>query len=227
MDCHFVRVKPNTEQWDELRQCRLTASHAGDWLAGENTKRYLNYLRLKVRELLGFHEQEQSAPWYEHGKKMEPYARDAYKYKYDIDLTDEVFLIHKDYDWLSCSPDGVACERDPDDPTNWLTISEPMVEIKCRKDFDRYEAILVDQISTDNIESNYRPQVQCQMLVTGLDQIDFVNYYHDEKKMVRKMHVFPVERDQAMIDRIEEKAIEFMTRCYNEANQKLPESLRQ
>ncbi len=58
--------------------------------------------------------------------------------------------------------------------------------------------------------------------IPGLNQIDFVNYYHDQERAIRKMHVFTVDRDQDYIDRLEEKAMEFMIKCYRTARLKAP-----
>jgi putative phage-type endonuclease len=215
MKCDYVKVTPGTDEWHALRHGRLTASHAGDWIAKPTSKRYQDYLQLIVMELLGFQEQEADKPWFAHGKAMEPWARDAYQYKTDIEVSDELFLIHPEYDWLGASPDGI-----------WLPDMDGMIEIKCRNAFLRYLRVLQEQDRTGKIEACYRPQLQCQMLVSGLDQIDFVNYYHDQQKMVRKMHVFTVQRDEVMIARIEEKAIEFMTEAYKRAEMKLPPSLK-
>lgn len=202
MRCKVVKVTPNTEEWDALRRGRLTASRAPDWCAKPTTKRYRQYMQEIVYELLGLEEQEASGPWFDHGKAMEPFARGAYAWKTGIDLDHEVMLIHPEYDWLSASPDGVWPDRDG------------MVEIKCRAKLSTYQQVVERQRATGNIEAGYRHQVQCQMLVSGLTRIDFVNYYHDQGQLIRKMDIFPVERDDKLIATIEEKAIEFITECY-------------
>lgn len=210
MHCIFVRVKPDTEEWDSLRRGRLTASRAGDWCAKPTTKRYQQYMEQVVLELLGFEEKEETARWFEHGKAMEPFARGAYEWKTGTELDNELFLIHPEHDWLGCSPDGVHAGMDG------------MVEFKCRSKLHTYHNIVAAQQRTGKIESAYRYQVQCQMLVSGLSQIEFGNYYHDHEQMVRKLDIFLVDRDDKMISRIEEKAIEFMTECYKLADMKMP-----
>ena len=206
MMCKLVRTTAGSDEWLALRRGRLTASHAGDWIAGKNTKRYQNFLMLKVMELLGYEEEEEDAPWFEHGKAMEPYARAAYEWKTGIDTDNNAFLIHSEHDWLGCSPDGL-----------WLPNFSGAIEIKCRAKLQTYLSKVAEQRRTGKIESAYRPQVQCQLLVTGLDSIDFVNYYHDDEQRIRKLDIFTVERDEGLISRIEERAIEFMTECYSRA----------
>lgn len=176
----------------------------------------MEYRKLIVLELLGYEEEEERAPWFFHGKAMEPFARGAYEWKTGQDVTNDVILIHKEYDWLSASPDGV-----------WLPDYDNMLEIKSRKELETYHEKLAEQQRLGNIEAASRPQVQCQMLVSGLTSIDFVNYHQDNEQMIRKLNIFQVERDQAMIDRIEEKAISFMTECYEIAEIKKPVLSRQ
>jgi putative phage-type endonuclease len=170
------------------------------------SKRYQDYHELIVMELLGYTEEEEDAPWFHHGKAMEPFARGAYEWKYDVELNNDLFLIHKDYDWLGASPDGV-----------FMPDYDNMVEIKCRKKLETYLAKLVEQERTGKIEAAYRPQVQCQLAVSGLPSLEFVNYYHDDEQKVRKLHRQTVHRDEAMIDRIIEKGLEFILKCYERA----------
>jgi len=209
--CKIVEVQQGTEDWLSLRRGRLTASHAGDWIAKPTTKRYQEYMKLITMELIGYEEEEEDAPWFHHGKAMEPFARGAYQWKTQQDVNHDLFLIHPEHDWLSASPDGV-----------WVPGNDGMIEIKCRAKLETYLQKIAEQVRTGNIEASYRPQVQCQMLVSGLNQIDFVNYYHDDEQMVRKMHVFTVQRDQKLIDRIEECGLEFITECYQRAGVRRP-----
>lgn len=211
MDCKVTKVKANSEDWLKLRRGRLTASHAADWCAKPESKRYKEYQKLIVLELLGYEDEEDDAPWFAHGKAMEPYARGAYQWKTGQKVDNDLMLIHKDYDWLSASPDGI-----------YMPDYDGMIEIKCRAKLDRYLHILSEQERTGKIEAGYRYQVQCQLLVSGMDGLEFVNYYHDQEQMIRKMHVFPVERDKKMIDRIEENALTFITECYQIAEMKSP-----
>ncbi len=65
-----------------------------------------------------------------------------------------------------------------------------------------------------------RYQVQGAMWLTGYSFWWYVNYYIGddlEGGFVQKIHRIPVPRDQAMIDRMEERCIEFMKECYERA----------
>lgn len=205
--CKVVEVEQGSETWDGLRRGRLTASRMGDVMAKPTTKRYQDYQQQIVFELLGHDEPEESAQWFEHGRAMEPYARGAFQWKYGIELTADVFCIHADHDWLACSPDGLS-----------LPDYDMAVEIKCRLKYRTY----VDKVSrcerTGKIDATYRPQVQAQLWVMGLPSLRFVEYYHDAEQRVRKMHVTEVQRDDAYIDKMEERALQFMVECYRLAD---------
>lgn len=198
-----IEVVQGSDAWHALRRGRITASHMGDVMAGKHTKRYLDYRQAIAMELLGFEEDEESARWFEHGKAMEPYARGAYEWKYGCELTADVFCIHPKYDWLACSPDGL---RKPD-------LDQP-IEIKCREKLRTYQSKVADSIRLGRIDPTYRAQVQGQIWVMGVPSLEFVEYYHDQEQRVRKMHVTPVARDDAYIEKMEERCLEFMLECY-------------
>lgn len=199
----IVEVEQGSDQWAALRRGRITASRMGDVIARKTTKRYQNYLQQIAFELLGYEEEEESGPWYAHGKAMEPWARGAYEWKTGEQMNADVFCIHPKYDWLACSPDGL---RVPD--------FDKAIEIKCREKLSTYIAKVDFERRTGKIEACYRPQVQAQMWVMGLPEIKFLDYYHDTQMQIRKLHVTTVARDDAYIDRMETRALEFMVEAY-------------
>ena len=205
--CKIVETPAGSDEWLSLRRKRLTASCAADWMAKPTTKRFKDYQQQIAMELLGFEEEEVEAPWYAHGKAMEPFARGAYEFKTGHDVTNDVFCIHPKYSWLGCSPDGMV-----------LPYYAIAIEIKCRAKLETYIDKVSRQRRTGKIDACYRPQVQCQMLVTGLPSIEFIEYYHDAEQRIRKMHVTTVRRDNSYIDQLEIKALEFMTACYEMAD---------
>ena len=65
-----------------------------------------------------------------------------------------------------------------------------------------------------------RHQVQGAVWLTGYAFWWYVNYYIGvdlEGGQVQKIHRIPVPRDQELIERMEERSIEFMKACYERA----------
>jgi hypothetical protein len=183
-------------------------------MAGKDTKRYRKYRDEKVKELLGFTGVEDTPEWAQHGKENEGRALHAYEYKYEFEVEHELFLIHKDYDWLSCSPDGLHLP-DYDDG----------IEIKCRalyKNYRKYRQLAHDQEGTHAAcPPENRHQVQGAMWVSGLPRWGFVNYYIGsdlDDGMVQKIHRVWIPRNQELIDLMEVRCLEFMKECYEMAD---------
>ena len=53
MDCKIIKVEQGSDEWLALRRSRITASRLADVMADPKTKRYQQYRREKVLELLG------------------------------------------------------------------------------------------------------------------------------------------------------------------------------
>lgn len=210
MDCQIVKVKPNTEQWDALRRCRITCSRLGDVMAKPTTKRYKQYQKELVLELLGHVAVEENPEWFAHGREMEPRAIAAYEFKTGVDVDHDVFLIHKDYDWLSCSPDGLT-----------LPDYEDGLEFKCRRLYKNYRhyAQLCRHFEgkTNACPPENRHQVQGAMMVTGQDRWGYVNYYEGQDldgKQLRKLSHVWIPRDEKLISDMEVRCLEFIKEVY-------------
>ena len=130
MECHSVTVEQRSDEWDALRRCRITASRLGDVMAGKETKRYREYQREIVMEMLGKEYINEDKPWFEHGKRLEPLALGDYQFKFGQALRNNVFLIHHKYDWLSATPDFMTIKLDEGG------------EIKCRALYSTYRDIV-------------------------------------------------------------------------------------
>ena len=213
MDCKIIRVEQGSDEWLELRRCRITASRLADVMAGKDTKRYLRYRKEKVLELLGNKNVEKSPEWARHGRENEPKAIAGYEWKYDLDVEHNVFLISNQYDWLSASPDMLHL---PD----YLEGAE----IKCRALYKNYrkfrkQAELYEGLNTA-IPASDRHQVQGAMWVSGLSRWWYVNYYIGddlEGGMTQKIHRVAVRRDPKLIEAMEIRCLEFMAECYERA----------
>lgn len=208
MDCKLVEVKQNSEEWEELRRGRVTASCMRNVMAKKTTKAYQDYRQQIAMELLGFEDHQADAHWAEHGRQGEPFARGAYCWKLGCEVTPDVFCIHKDYDWLAASPDGLV-----------LPDYERAIEIKCRRELRTWLKKVGDQERLGRIDPTYKAQVQAQIWIMGLPSIDYVEFWQDPEGVSSKMRVKTVARDEEYIAKMEERAIEFMIECYKLADQ--------
>lgn len=213
MDCKVITVEQGSDEWLDLRRCRITASRLGDVCAKPDTKRYRQYRKEIVLELLGNTNVEESPEWARHGRENEPRALAGYEWKTGIDVAHDLFLISKQYDWLACSPDFLH-----------LPDYDQGGEVKCRALYKNYRQF---RALAEEHEGNYRAapasdrrQIQGAMWVTGLDWWWYVNYYIGddlEGSMTQKIHRVRIPRDQRMIDAMEERCLKFMHECYEMA----------
>lgn len=217
MDCRIVTVEQGTDEWLDLRRGRITASHLGDVLAKPTTKRYQKYMQQIVLELLGEVNVEEAPEWARHGRENEPKALKAYEWKHGVDLEHDLFLIHKKYDWLSASPD-------------FLTLPDYKEggEIKCRLLYKNYRAARNQaeqgKSKPTAVPSQYRPQIQGAMWLTGFKFWWYVNYYVGDDLdggITQKLHRVAVPRDQKLIDRMEAACRTFMREAYDRAGLEL------
>jgi len=213
MDCRIVRVEQGSDEWLDLRRTRITCSRLGDVCAGKDTKRYIQYRKEKVLELLGHKQVEETPEWAAHGKENEPMALKGYQWRYEQLIEHNVFLIHNDYDWLACSPDFL---HKPD--------YEEGGEIKCRALYKNYRKHKTDAEEFEGyaraIPASNRHQVQGAMWLTGMNHWWYVNYYLGpdfEGVAVQRIHRVAVPRDQKLIDKMEARCLEFMKECYDRA----------
>ena len=216
IDCKIIVVEQGSDAWLNLRRCRITASRVADVMAKPSTKRYQDYQTQLAQELSGIEQPEKDSPWFAHGKEMEPRALAAYDWKYadEMDrkpLIHDVFLVHNEYDFLGCSPDGLYHDYSAG------------VEVKCRALYKNYrtEVQMADHFEMINplrcVSPEYRFQVQTSMMVTGLESWWYVNYYEGKDlngEHQRKLHRVEIPRDEEFIDKIELRCLVFIKEVY-------------
>jgi hypothetical protein len=216
MECRIIEVEQGSDEWLDLRRKRITASCLKKVMAGKDTKTYKKYRAEKIQELLGNKNVEETPEWAQHGKANEPQAMAAYTWQNQVDIEHNVFLIHKEYDWLAASPDFLHLPGYPEGG-----------EIKCRQLYNTYRkhvqtAELYKGLKTC-IPACDRAQVQGAMWLTGFKFWWYVNHYIGsdlEGGTAHKTHRIAVPRDQDLIDKMEERCLEFMAECYREAGLK-------
>ena len=213
MECRVIQVEQPSDEWLDLRRTRLSASRLADVMANPDTKRYKQYRREKVLELLGHKQVEETPEWAAHGKENEGRALKGYAWRYETAIEHNVFLIHKEYDWLCCSPDFLH-----------LPVYDAGGEVKCRALYKNYKKFKAEaekyKGTTRCVPASNRHQVQGAMWLTGFKYWWFVNFYigpdpgHGD---VQKIHRVACPRDPKLIKAMEVKCLEFMKDCYERA----------
>ena len=213
MECRIVKIEQGSDEWLDLRRTRITCSRLADVMADPKTKRYKQYRKEKVLELLGHKNVEETPEWAQHGKEMEPRALRGYAWRYELKIEHNIFLIHKKYDWLACSPDFMH-----------LPGFDQGGEIKCRELYKNYRKHRADaekwKGSQRCCEASNRHQVQGAMWVTGFPFWWYVNYYLGpdmEGGQVQKVHRVAVPRNPSLIAKMQTQCIKFMKDCYETA----------
>ena len=214
MDCRIITVEQGSDEWLDLRRNRITCSRLADVMAKPTTKRYQQYQREKIKEMLGYREQQEQTPqWAQHGKEHEPRAMGAYEWKFELDIEHDVFLVSDEHDWLAGSPDLLH-----------LPNYDEGGEIKCRalyKNYRKYKALAERyEGTTKACPAENRHQVQGFMMLTGFPRWGFINYYigsNLEGGMAQKLHRVWIPRDDKLIAAMKERAEIFIAECYEEA----------
>jgi hypothetical protein len=213
VDCRVITVEQGSDEWLDLRRNRITCSRLADVMAKPETKRYRQYQREKIKEMLGHRSVEETPEWAAHGKEQEPKALAAYEWRYEIDVEHDVFLVSERYDWLGGSPDLLH-----------LPNYEDGGEIKCRalyKNYKKYRDLAEDHEGTIKAcAAENRHQVQGHMMLTGFRRWGWINYYNGsnlEGGIAQKLHRVWIPRDDDLIEAMIKRAKLFIAECYEEA----------
>jgi len=167
-----------SEEWFEARLGMVTASNFGKVLAkgqGKTRKKYMYDVAAEISTRMGedgYHDKNM-----EHGNLTEDEAREFYAMAYDC-IVEQVGFVKRDDD-IGGSPDG-------------LVGTEGLIEIKCPKSSTHLE-----NITDKKMPSEYKPQVQGLLWITGRQWCDFISY--DYRVVSRPMYVVRVERDREYI----------------------------
>lgn len=175
----IVNVIQGSEEWDELRRGVPTASNFSRIITpvkGQLSSSWRSYAAELIAQELGVVVPPPPSFWMEHGTQYEPYAVKAYELMTG-NATEEIgFAWPDDHEHYGCSPDRLVGENG-------------LLEVKCPKPETVIEYHLNGILPTD-----YRPQVQGQLLITGREWCDFVAYHPQLKPFLIR-----VERDEKYI----------------------------
>lgn len=152
-----------------------------------------------VNEILGIPDfkGDEEKPWFQHGKELEPKARAWYEWEMivkgnDEPVTEVGLIVHPDYDFISCSPDG-------------LRGSNKGLEIKSRISHKEHLKSI-----KSGLPSNYKPQVLGSLWVTGFEQWDFISFFEDPDGLIPSdINITEIMPDQEYFKRLEISCVNF------------------
>lgn len=157
-------IKQRSPEWHEIRGPRINISRLGDVLADPSTKRYKNYMQDIKDAIEGVPQIEDEKPWFEHGKRLEPYGIGRYEWETGYDVQEVGIIIHPKYDFIAGSPDGKVNK-------------DGGVEGKCHKSYKEYR-----KIELKGMPAKHRPQVQGSLWLTDRKWWDYFSYYSNHGK---------------------------------------------
>ena len=149
----ILELGQNTPDWLFWRQAGLGASDAPVIMGVSPYKTPEELWNLKK----GFIEREKSNARQQRGHDLEPVAISLYHRMRGV-KTRPVCVIHEKYDWLRASLDGLSSDN------------QRILEVKCIK--KEYHQMALG----GKVPEIYIPQVQHQLLTTGLKDLDFWCY---------------------------------------------------
>ena len=159
----FNDLEQGTDEWLAARCGIVTASVVGQLITPKTVKPATNdYSRaltmtLAAERITGHVEPIHPNADMERGTLDEPYARDLYSDHYAPAV--EVGFMVRDFGYkIGYSPDGLVGD-------------DGLIEIKSRRQKKHLATILADEVPLENMA-----QIQCGLLVSGREWLDYVSY---------------------------------------------------
>lgn len=177
---HVLDLEQGTEEWLEWRHSGIGASEAST-VMGDNRFQSPSELLYQKKNKINTKPNEKMRL----GTSLEPEARDSYIEETGM-LVEPLCLQSKEYSWLIASMDGIT-----DDCSH-------IVEIKCGKS-------AYWQANKGKVPSYYYGQLQHQLMITGLDSIDYWCYWPGYEGILQA-----VTRDEPYIRRLLQAEKEFI-----------------
>jgi len=160
----FNDLEQGTDEWLAARCGIVTASVVGQLITPKTIKPATNdYSRaltmtLAAERITGHVEPIHMNADMERGTLDEPYARDLYSDHY-APAVEVGFMVRDDFGFkIGYSPDGLVGD-------------DGLIEIKSRRQKKHLATILADEVPLENMA-----QIQCGLLVSGRDWLDYVSY---------------------------------------------------
>lgn len=190
-----MNAPQGTEAWKIERAGSATASCFCHVLAkiktGEASTRRKYRLQLVTERLTGVPVSGYVNAVMQYGINQEPFARMAYEAATGLLAIEAPFRRHPTIEWCGASPDGEIGD-------------DGGLEIKCPESLTH-----VEYLTAGGCPSEYIPQVQGNMWVTGRRWWDFVSF---DCRMPQNLQLFRVrvERDDEYCRRLETEVLKFL-----------------
>jgi hypothetical protein len=160
----YEDLEQGSAEWLAARAGIVTASVVGQLITAKTVKPAANdYSRALTATLVAERITGHVEPIHEstdmlRGTLDEPFARDIYSEHY-APATEVGFMVRDDWGFkLGYSPDGLVGD-------------DGLIEIKSRRQKKQLSTILADEVPLENLA-----QIQCGLLVSGREWLDYVSY---------------------------------------------------
>lgn len=188
-------IVQRSEEWRQLKLGKVGASRVADIVArtksGYSASRE-NYLtELLLERITGFPADRFQSDAMRYGTEMEPLARAAYSFDFDVEVEQIAFATHPSIEMAGASPDGLVGKLG-------------LVEIKVPQ-----PATHLDTLLSEKVPEKYIIQMNWQMCCTEREFCDFVSY-NPSFPPAAKMFVKRIPRDDAMISHLEGEVRAFL-----------------
>lgn len=188
-------IEQGSNDWLKLRAGKFTGSKFADVLAqnkrtGEPLKSYYDLIwDIVVERMTGEPVEGPSGYALQWGSDVESFAREAYELETGNSVSESGFILHPDYDFVGCSPDG-------------LIGNDKGLEMKC----PRSSAVHLERFIS-GVPDEYIPQIQGCMWVTGRTSWDFVSY-DPRMPESHRILIINVPRDSDFIAKLKAAVLE-------------------
>jgi len=159
----IIDVRQQTEEWEHWRN-RPTASEFGKLCTparGDYSAQATAYAAKIVAKRLGVYTEPPPTFWMEWGTEHEPNARHAYTLETGREVQEVGFVLPDHTDAYGGSPDGLVGD-------------DGLIEVKCPA-----PETLIGYHADGVLPTQYKPQIQGLLLITGRAWCDFYAFHPD------------------------------------------------
>lgn len=176
----YYDIEQNSEEWDEIRRGKFTASTFSDLFMKKDSVGYQKaIIKVAYERVTGESEESYSNKWMQRGHEKEPIAVENYEIL-TFNQT-EIVGFYEYNDFVGASPDRKIVGEN-----GGLEIKSPSFQV-----YNEY-------LETQKLPKSYFWQIHGQLLCTGWDFIDYMPFSSPRLKQI----LIRVERDEAVLKQL-------------------------